>query len=223
MTSPCDHSTVGLWCNPVWSQITVHTVSMMLNNQGSVAWLPLRSNLFNVSSAPSAVAMCKLPIPPHVMASSAMGLNLGVFGVFADHTHTQRNTKQMHSRSCRGAFYLSSRSNCKTCIVIYTWRTTVILITGKPEDPQIQPHAGIKMAQVLGSLVYICGWKVIHVSSVPSTYKIFVLGQVEDFCSKLAKWLGQINKFLMFFFLSFFQNLLRQIDKFLSQLCTIWP
>ena len=24
-------------------------------------------------------------------------------------------------------------------------------------DPQIQPHAGIKMAQVLGSLVYICG------------------------------------------------------------------
>ena len=28
---------------------------------------------------------------------------------------------------------------------------------GKPEDPQFKPHAGIKMAQVLGSLVYIYG------------------------------------------------------------------
>ena len=27
-----------------------------------------------------------------------------------------------------------------------TWWTTVILITEKPEDPQFEPHAGIKMA-----------------------------------------------------------------------------
>ena len=27
---------------------------------------------------------------------------------------------------------------------------------GKPDDPQIQPHAGIKKAQVLGFLVYFC-------------------------------------------------------------------
>ena len=27
----------------------------------------------------------------------------------------------------------------------------------KPEDPQFEPHAGIKMAQVLGSPVYIYG------------------------------------------------------------------
>ena len=27
----------------------------------------------------------------------------------------------------------------------------------KPEDPQIEPRAGIKMAQGLVSLVYICG------------------------------------------------------------------
>ena len=27
---------------------------------------------------------------------------------------------------------------------------------GKPEDTQFEPHAGIKMAQVLVSLVYIC-------------------------------------------------------------------
>ena len=35
------------------------------------------------------------------------------------------------------------------------WRTTVILVTGKPEDHQFEPHAGLKMAQVLGSPVYI--------------------------------------------------------------------
>ena len=29
----------------------------------------------------------------------------------------------------------------------------------KPEDPQFEPHAGIKIAQVLGSLVYICGYE----------------------------------------------------------------
>ena len=27
----------------------------------------------------------------------------------------------------------------------------------KPKDPQFKPHARIKMAQVLGSLVYVCG------------------------------------------------------------------
>ena len=33
----------------------------------------------------------------------------------------------------------------------------LFLLQEKPEDPKIQPHAGIKMAQVLGSLVYISG------------------------------------------------------------------
>ena len=40
---------------------------------------------------------------------------------------------------------------------IRTWQTTVILITGKPEDPQFKPHAWIKMVQVLGSPLYIYG------------------------------------------------------------------
>ena len=30
---------------------------------------------------------------------------------------------------------------------------------GNPEDPQFEPHAGIKMAQVVGSPLYICGYK----------------------------------------------------------------
>ena len=34
----------------------------------------------------------------------------------------------------------------------------LILFTKKPEDPQFEPYARIKMAQVLGSLVFICGY-----------------------------------------------------------------
>ena len=46
---------------------------------------------------------------------------------------------------------------------IGTWRTTVVLITENAEDPQFEPHARFKMAQVLGSPLYICdsipaGW-----------------------------------------------------------------
>ena len=33
----------------------------------------------------------------------------------------------------------------------------------RPEDPRIQPHAGIKMAQVLGSLVYIFAFPLIDI------------------------------------------------------------
>ena len=33
----------------------------------------------------------------------------------------------------------------------------VILIVGKLEYPLLEPHARLKMVQVLGSLVYICG------------------------------------------------------------------
>ena len=33
---------------------------------------------------------------------------------------------------------------------------------GKPRDPQFEPHARIKMAQVLGSPLYICGTNLIH-------------------------------------------------------------
>ena len=50
--------------------------------------------------------------------------------------------------------YLHARTTVDACD-IRTWRTTVILITGNPKDPQFEPHARIKMAQVLGSPVYI--------------------------------------------------------------------
>ena len=33
---------------------------------------------------------------------------------------------------------------------------------GKPKDPQLEPHAEIKMAQVLGSPMYIYGYSTKH-------------------------------------------------------------
>ena len=46
-----------------------------------------------------------------------------------------------------------------------TWRTTVIWLREKPEDPKFEPHAGIKMAQVLGSPMHICDTDLIKVYS----------------------------------------------------------
>ena len=74
----------------------------------------------------------------------------------------------------------------------------------KPEDPQIQPHAGIKMVQDRGSLVYICGskqstsfWnKIIHVSysKLPkelknSIIKIYVGQAVLELLTQTMFWL----------------------------------
>ena len=76
------------------------------------------------------------PIPPHEMASSVMGLNLGVFR-FLPTTHPKVNVQQMRSRSlcaiqhvalvCLHARIAVHAGN----IHVSTWRTAVILITGK--------------------------------------------------------------------------------------------
>ena len=60
------------------------------------------------------------------------GLNLGVFE-FLQTKHTKTDAKTMQKQ---------------TTVIFDYWE--------KPEDPQFGPHAGIKMAQVLESLVNIC-------------------------------------------------------------------
>ena len=101
---------------------------------------------------------------PRVMVSSAMGLNLGVFG-FLPTTYAKTNAQQIMFMIfvCLAALYacLSSLSDSNTCTLnTYALDEPLfrnILIAGKNQDPQMEPHAGIKMVQVLGSLVYICG------------------------------------------------------------------
>ena len=88
-----------------------------------------------------------------------MGLNLGVFR-FLLTTHAKANIKQMRSRSSHTA-QCFLRVFVFTLIPQYTHLTNhdyFDLIREKTEDPQIEPHEGIKMEQVLVSLVYICGY-----------------------------------------------------------------
>ena len=81
------------------------------------------------------------------------GTPIGGIRVFSDHT---RRNKMRPRSSCamRRFTSLPSRLDRST---LRTWRITLILITGKIWTPEFEPHAGIKMAQVLGSPVYICG------------------------------------------------------------------
>ena len=96
----------------------------------------------------------RVPIPPRVMPSPAMGLNLGGGGVgFLPTTHANANAKQMRSRSSRAAQLLTRDClHAQTAVHhagnLRTWWTTIIWITRKPEDPQIEPHAEIMMAHM---------------------------------------------------------------------------
>ena len=46
--------------------------------------------------------------------------------------------------------------------ITYLTSNSYILVEGKPEYPQFELHAGIKMALVLGSPLYICGLSTTH-------------------------------------------------------------
>ena len=91
-----------------------------------------------------------------------MGLNLGVFG-FLLTKHVKITAKQMRPRSLR-AMQRFALVCLQAQIALLVCKQHMHLTNhgyfdyGKnPKTPQIQPHAGIKMAQVLRSLVYICG------------------------------------------------------------------
>ena len=76
---------------------------------------------------------------------------IGVLGFLP--THAETNANKMRPQSLRAMQHFMP-----VCLHALTavHRITVTLIMGKAEYPQMEPHAWIKMAQVLGSLVYIC-------------------------------------------------------------------
>ena len=92
------------------------------------------------------------------------GAQIGGLQVFADHMQ-----KQTHPRSSQTVRHLThaylhaaNHSRCRWHYDICTWRTTVIFdIKGKTQRPPIWAlcqDKKIKMAQVLGSPLYICGY-----------------------------------------------------------------
>ena len=84
-----------------------------------------------------------------------MGLRLGYLDFCRPYTRKQRKQNVSTIFAHQVAFHacLPSGSDRST----YAPDKSVILIAGKPEYPQFEPHVGIKMVQVLGSPLYICG------------------------------------------------------------------
>ena len=123
------------------------------------------------------------------MALSAMGLKLGVFG-FSPTTHAKTNVIQMCPRSLHAVQHFTRvYLHAETAVDasdIRTWRTTVILITGKPKDPQFEPHAGIKIAQVLESPVYIYGTHITDVFQISFKFCQFI-----SFLTETSVHIGQ--------------------------------
>ena len=74
-------------------------------------------------------------IPPRVMASSAMGTKLGGIRILRKHTLSCSDPSSYAPDESR--LFWSQK---------------------KPRLAQVEPHAGIEMAQVLGSPLYICGF-----------------------------------------------------------------
>ena len=108
-------------------------------------------------------------IPPCVMASSAMGLKLGVFG-FLLTTHAKTNTKQICSWSSRVMWHFTHiYLHSQTAVDAGDYapdKSWLFWLQENPEDPQFEPHAGIKMAHPRISvghtwecrLVFFCTW-----------------------------------------------------------------
>ena len=100
------------------------------------------------------------------MASSDVGLKLGIFG-FLPTTQAKTNASAIFARCA--AFYtcLSLHSDRSWC----RWHTHLTNHScfdyGKTQRPQFEHHAGIKMVQVLGSPLYIC--------EVPARWRLSVL------------------------------------------------
>ena len=88
------------------------------------------------------------------MASSAMGSNWGSSGFLPTTHKKQTQIKRIHDLRTPCGVFMHDYLHAQTTVDV---QTTVILITRNPEDSQFEPHAGIKLAQVLGSPVYICG------------------------------------------------------------------
>ena len=98
----------------------------------------------------------RTPIPVHLMVSSAMELQLGLFRFLQPHTGKQTQTKCLHNLhapcSISHMFIFMLRLQVHTHLTNYSY-----FDCGKLEYPQLEPHAWLKIAQVLGPPVNICG------------------------------------------------------------------
>ena len=102
-------------------------------------------------------------ILPQVMASSAVGAQIRVFR-FLPTMHPQTNTKLMYPRYLHGVrrFTHVLSSDHHRCKWHKHLKNCGYFDYRKTRGTQFEPHAGIKMAQVLQSPLYICGIVIAH-------------------------------------------------------------
>ena len=106
-------------------------------------------------------------LPSRVMVSSAMELQFGYSDFcwpWSAQTWKQMQTNCIHDLITSSRVFIFMLKPQYIC----TWQITIILSRKKPEYPQLELHAGTKMPQVLGSLVYICGPSGTFKLSLPS-------------------------------------------------------
>ena len=109
-------------------------------------------------------------------------------------TYAETNANKMRPRTlCCGALHtcLSSSSDSSR----YTPdESRVFWLREKPEYPQLEPHVGIKMAQVLGSLVYICDANRTGLHNITNGWSVCLSGLLAGCrslvanCWSLPKW-----------------------------------
>ena len=100
---------------------------------------------------------CILPL---VMASSAMGLKLGVFRFLPTtlaKKQTQNKSRHNLRTPCRVSTHVYLHAQTAVDVGDTPDQPRLFWLQEKTEYPQFKPHAGIKMEHVLWSPVYICG------------------------------------------------------------------
>ena len=95
------------------------------------------------------------PIPP---LCNGHGTQFGGLQ-FLHRPHTQ---KQMQNQ-CVHDLLLSLAHTIEDAVTDALEETWLFLLREKTKTPNLSPHAGTKMAQVRGSLVYICGPFIHHI------------------------------------------------------------
>ena len=112
--------------------------------------VPFRIHILDLATDIERRNICSIIITPYVMVSSAMELQLWVFR-FLPTTHMETNANKMRPQSSRAVWrfehiYLHALDRSRYA-PDESWQ----------EKPDWSSVAKIKMAQVLGSPVYICG------------------------------------------------------------------
>ena len=140
--------------------------------------IPLLFNLNILETDDGRIGNCALPTNIHQRYQAyyttpctgivSYGAKSGGLRVYADHTRTNKR-----------------KTNAFLSLFVFTLRPQYMQITHAPDkqrkkDPQIQPHARIKMAQGLVSLVYICGLTSNHAR--PS-WCCLIWGHTRSYCS----------------------------------------